>query len=113
VAAAALDSKALYVSASRGRHSVAIHCADKDFIGASLRDGSRPAALDLAKAQAQLYSANITQKTQKTRGLEQVKKQRSRLAEQQRTMSPEQRLQAARSFAEKQKQRDQGNERER
>ena len=113
VAAAALDSKALYVSASRGRHSVAIHCADKDFIGASLRDGSRPAALDLAKAQAQLYSASITQKTQKTRELEQVKKQRARLAEQQRTMSPEQRLHAARSLAEKQKQRDQGNERER
>ena len=59
VAAAALDAKALYVSASRGRHSVAIHCADKDFIGASLRDGSRPAALDLARAQAHFYSASI------------------------------------------------------
>lgn len=113
VAAAALDAKALYVSASRGRHSVAIHCADKDFIAASLRDGSRPAALDLARAQAHFYSASINPRTQKTRELEQVKKQRSRLSEQQKTMSPEQRLHAVRSLAKKQKQRDQSNQRER
>ena len=58
VAAARMDSKALYVSTSRGRETLGVHVADQEKMGSTLRESTHTSALDVKDAKAQFFKAD-------------------------------------------------------
>lgn len=64
VAAARMDSKALYVSTSRGRETLGIHVADQEKMGSTLRESTRTSALDVKDAKAQLFKTDRETRSQ-------------------------------------------------
>ena len=86
VAAVKMDAKALYVSTSRGRQSVAVHVADHEFMSSALRDSSRTSAQDVLAAQQKAYEAarssfhSPASPKSRARNIEEVKRRRQEIS---------------------------------
>jgi conjugative relaxase-like TrwC/TraI family protein len=79
VAAQRMDSKALYVSTSRGRKSVSLHVPEKESMEKTLKEDTRKSALDVKEARARRYDKLTLRR--KPRNLEEIAARRRKTAE--------------------------------